>query len=257
MYHFSLQAICAFISGYTNEAQILLKKADTEFKILKVPDEALEEVIAQGFSEREARLALRATNHHPTQAVRHIIDLREKKTEIEKAEKDRNRRRKSFGKTNDGSWVNLGYLDTLIKMGYPETLGARALRHTNNEMNSAINAMIETPELLLENYDDDFDGHKVTKEMIDNVSSMGFDRDVANAALKHFKGNLEKALDLLTNNPEKIAEIMEKDEQESKKTEEARKRMADDLGDDEDHLDVTLDDEQAYLEQYKKLLKLA
>ena len=256
MNHFSFQAICAFISGYTDEAQILLKKADTEFKILKVPDEALEEVIAQGFSEREARLALRATNHHPTQAVRHIIDLREKKTEIEKAEKDRSIRRKSFGKTNDGSWVNLGYLDTLIKMGYPEALAVRALRHTDNEMNSAINAMIETPELLLDIYED-FDRHKVTKEMIDNVSSMGFDRDVANEALKHCKGNLEKALDLLTNNPEKIAEIMEKDEQESKKTEEARKRMADDLGDDEDHLDVTLDDEQAYLEQYKKLLKLA
>ena len=67
----------------------------------------------------------RATNHQPTLAVRHIIDLREKKSEIEKAEKDRYKRRKSLGKTNDGSWVNLGYLDTLIKMGYPEALASR------------------------------------------------------------------------------------------------------------------------------------
>ena len=45
--------------GYNNEARILLKKADVEFKILAVPEEALEEVVAQGFNEREARLALR------------------------------------------------------------------------------------------------------------------------------------------------------------------------------------------------------
>ena len=48
-----------FFLGYKNEAKILLRKADLEFKILNVPDEALEEVMAQGFSEREARLALR------------------------------------------------------------------------------------------------------------------------------------------------------------------------------------------------------
>ena len=43
-----LQAICSYISGYSREALILLKKADVEFKILKVPDEVLEEVVAQG-----------------------------------------------------------------------------------------------------------------------------------------------------------------------------------------------------------------
>merc|ERR1712051_674297 len=95
-----LQAICSYISGYSREALILLKKADVEFKILKVPDDVLEEVVAQGFNEREARLALRATNHQPTLAVRHIIDVRQKKEEIEQAEKDRNKRRKAFGKTN-------------------------------------------------------------------------------------------------------------------------------------------------------------
>ena len=71
-------------------------------------------------------------------------------------------------------------------------------------MNQAIDAMNETPELLLANFED-FDEKKITKEMIDNVSSMGFDRDVANEALKHCKGNLQRTLDLLTNNPEKIA----------------------------------------------------
>ena len=122
-------------------------------------------------------------------------------------------------------------------------------------MNQAIDAMNETPELLLANYED-FDEQKVTKEMIDNVSSMGFDRDVANEALKHCKGNFQRALDLLTNNPGQIADIMEKSVEEYKKTEDARKRMEEDLGEGDDHLDVTLEDERAYLEQYKKLLNI-
>ena len=75
-------------------------------------------------------------------------------------------------------------------------------------------------------------------------------------ALKHCKGNLQRALDLLTNNPGKIADIMEKSEEEYKKTEDARKRMKEDLGEGDDHLDVTLEDEGAYLEQYKKLLNI-
>ena len=114
-------------------------------------------------------------------------------------------------------------------MGYPETLAARALRHTDNEMNLAIDAMNETPELLITNYED-FDEQKITKEMIENVSSMGFDRDVANEALKHCKGDLQKTLDLLTNNPEKISDIMEKSGEEFQKTEDARKRMEEDIG---------------------------
>ena len=52
-----LQSISSFISGFKNEAKILMEKALIEYKILNVPAEALEEVVAQGFTEREARLA--------------------------------------------------------------------------------------------------------------------------------------------------------------------------------------------------------
>ena len=51
-------------------------------------------------------------------------------------------------------------------------------------------------------------------------------------------------------------DIMEKNEEEFQKTEDARKRMEEDLGEGDDHLDVTLEDEGAYLEQYKKLMKI-
>ena len=49
---------------------------------------------------------------------------------------------------------------------------------------------------------------------------------------------------------------MEQSEEEFKKTEDARKRMEEDLGEGDDHLDVTLEDEGAYLQQYKKLMNI-
>ena len=54
-----LQGICAYLSGHTLQAENLLKKADKEFKTLHVSNEALEEVMAQGFKENESRIALR------------------------------------------------------------------------------------------------------------------------------------------------------------------------------------------------------
>ena len=59
-------------------------------------------------------------------------------------------------------------------MGFQEELVSKALRHTNNEMNQSIEVMNENPALLLTNYDDQCDHKKVTKEMIENVASMGF-----------------------------------------------------------------------------------
>ena len=132
----------------------------------------------------------------------------------------------------------------------------KALRHTNNEMNDAIDAMNESPEILLADYEESDEVSNITKEMIETVANMGFDRDIANKALKRCKGNLEQALDLLTKHPEVIAALMENEEEDSKKTQEARERMEEDLGDEDDHLDVTLEDEGTYLDQYKKLMKL-
>ena len=68
----------------------------------------------------------------------------------------------------------MGYLRTLVNMGFQEELVSKALRHTNNEMNQSIEVMNENPALLLTNYDDQCDHKKVTKEMIENVASMGF-----------------------------------------------------------------------------------
>ena len=49
---------------------------------------------------------------------------------------------------------------------------------------------------------------------------------------------------------------MKNDSEDHQKFRDAWSRMDEDLGDDEDHLDLTLVDEAKYLEQYKKLMNI-
>ena len=53
-----------------------------------------------------------------------------------------------LGKTANGEWVNLELYEGLRNMGYQEKLAAAALRHANNNMNAALNVLMENPELL-------------------------------------------------------------------------------------------------------------
>ena len=94
----------------------------------------------------------RATESKPTLAVRHILENRKRKAEVEKAEK----RRRRFGKTKDGNWVSETYLNKMTTiLGYPEILAAKALRHANNDINLAIDVINANPELLLVDDEDD------------------------------------------------------------------------------------------------------
>ena len=71
---------------------------------------------------------------------------------MEKAEK----RRRRFGKTRDGNWVSETDLNKMTTiLGYPEILAAKALRHTNNDINLAIDVINTNPELLLVDDEDD------------------------------------------------------------------------------------------------------
>ena len=71
---------------------------------------------------------------------------------MEKAEK----RRRRFGKTKDGNWVSETDLNKMTTiLGYPEILASKALRHTNNDINLAIDVINANPELLLVDDEDD------------------------------------------------------------------------------------------------------
>ena len=101
-----MQAIAAFTSGDTAKAKLLFQLSRDELKKLRVPEEALEEVMAQGFTKLESRLALRASQNNPTLAVKYAQDTRQKKEEEDDAEHERNKKRRKLGKKIVGNSKN-------------------------------------------------------------------------------------------------------------------------------------------------------
>lgn len=60
-----------------------------------------------GFSASEARLGLRTHSHQVGPAVEYLLQVRERKEEMEQRERtqrSRKKRQRELGKTADGSW---------------------------------------------------------------------------------------------------------------------------------------------------------
>jgi tetratricopeptide (TPR) repeat protein len=140
-----LQGIVAFHQGHKRRAVDLLVRAETELTSLDVSEDSLDEVVALGYSGKEARLALRAECGNVASAVKYAEKKREQRQKIAKEEAERKRKRREYGKTVNGNWVNLGYVSTLEKMGFPEMYCVAALRQTENDINAAVDAIQNQP----------------------------------------------------------------------------------------------------------------
>lgn len=255
-----LQAIVSYHSGHVDASKSKFNSVKNEMSKLLVPKDALDEVVASGFTPKEARLALRSTGGDVTKAIKHAQQVKDRREEIQKEELERTRKRRKFGKTATGDWVNLGYLETLTKMGYEEKLAALALRHTENDLNASIEVITENPEILLAK---DFDPVKdITDKMVESIQAMGFLVDDVKKALIKYKGNSERAIEALTS-----GEALDSSQSSSsssggsaseevtkEKIEEAHERMKEDLDASDGYLDLTLEDEQAFLDKYFKII---
>ena len=76
-----------------------------------------------GYSVREARLGLRASGGNLSEASIFLQRREEERNERkrkEREEEERKSKRKKLGKTASGQWVNLGYLETIVEMGFAQ-----------------------------------------------------------------------------------------------------------------------------------------
>lgn len=136
-----LQGVVAFHQGKTLEATRLLQQAKGELDKLSINDNDLSQLLSLGYSVSDARLGLRAHSGDLNGACQYLQRREEERQERERKEeeeKELNRERKKLGKTASGQWVNLGYLNTIVNMGFERSRVAEALKQTNNDINRSL-----------------------------------------------------------------------------------------------------------------------
>ncbi|NWH55117.1 NUB1 protein, partial [Fregata magnificens] len=178
-----LQGIGHYHSGREKEAAEYIQKASRLYEELSIDPDKVYRLSLLGFSEQEARLALRACHGNMEHAANLITNRREEKAQIRREERAKRRQR-------------LEDINTLKSMGYSERAAQVALHNTQGNLDQAFKFILDNPELLLEDDDDDsvaMDQFQVSQESIDQLMYMGFSRESAEQALKVFKGNIHLA----------------------------------------------------------------
>ena len=198
-------------------------------------DDALAEVVALGFTGKEARLALRAEAGNVAKAVRHAQRAREERRRVAEEERTKARKRREYGRTASGEWVNQGCVSTLVRMGFPEMYAVAALRQTDNDINAAVDIIQNKPELLI----------AAMAETNNSKKESGS------------SGYASNEEDPEAQNPKKErTEMSEEETRRRKQAEEAMDRLHEAIGDvgEDDHLDLALEEDRELLKKYQSFL---
>lgn len=203
-----LEGVVAFHSGQLEKSRQALASAKAKFVQLQVPDEALSLVMSMGYTQRDAKRALRMNNQDVGGAIDFLVEEKAKK--MQKDEEDLKRRdeireQKRYGVTPLKKAVDLERLNELVTYGFEKELAAEALRRnendtqkalddlTNPETNSHLQVKIESRKRKRQ--------QQAKDSAIEKVVQMGFERSRVVAAFEE-GGNLEEVLQRLTAQPE-------------------------------------------------------
>ncbi|XP_073230881.1 NEDD8 ultimate buster 1-like isoform X1 [Porites lutea] len=270
-----LEAVCAYHKGDITTAVTCLDKAERMQGKLHIDKHQLTQLMLMGFTETEARLALRACHGDSTLAVDYITQRRQEKKEREdKEKKDRKRKKleRELGKTATGDWVNVDTYKALVEMGFSEVRASSALRQANNDVNNALQVLQDHPEML-----DIQDNNRLAASSFDDVQfpdehvaqavSMGFEVDSVKEALRRCQGDISKAINMLASNCGKLPPISHSRKDESPKSgseedeedpdiTEAVNELVPDLAteDEEAYLNLSLEEETSIIAEYRTLL---
>jgi hypothetical protein len=263
-----LQGIAAYHLGHIERSKFLLAKVDEEVKRLQVSDDQLAELINMGYGSDEARVALRAAYGNVPAAVDLIIRRREEEAKNRQQEKEDSKRRKlqkKLGVCNNGDPVNVQLWQNLKEMGFNAMIASAALKRTNNEINAALQLV----------NDMDFMTEVVSKASRTHLPSTSQDTQPPSSAsnasdpppsTSHSDSNPPPASSefdmmatlayleqhLLTDSPSDEHVSAE----EAARSQKAYDVLSKDISAEADYIDLTLSAENAYISQYKELLRM-
>jgi tetratricopeptide (TPR) repeat protein len=200
-----LQGVVAYLMDDKVTAERILKKADHERQTLIPNQDHVSSMIQMGFSEKEAKFALKATSNELDEALSYIIQKREeegKRREREEQYKKDRREQVKIGKTSDGkSFINLEYmrqLEPMVRNDYEDVAWTReliieALKKTNNNVEICIRLLTMQRDTLESDAEMRVHQRRVCEKNLLELLNMGFDIDLASFSLKLLNNDLERA----------------------------------------------------------------
>jgi len=202
LFLFLLQAIVTYHAGDTKKAKSLLTLSEHKLNQMTISEDDMMQLLQMGFTIRESRVGLRASNRNTHEAIQWLLLRREKKEQRqlqEKLKREEKRKQRKFGKTSNGHWVSLPLLKVLVSQGFEEELAAEALKQSDNDEEKTYSLLANNLDLLrvaIENSKPPFDPDE---EQMQVIIGMGFTPSQAYGTLKMTKGDMNAAVEKLLN----------------------------------------------------------
>ncbi|XP_037549955.1 NEDD8 ultimate buster 1 [Nematolebias whitei] len=179
-----LQSLLSYLEGDDSQARRLLSKVESLYGRLCPDSEKMAQLMDLGFTEREARLGLRASGGDLHEAAIHITTRRQERQDLMQRERQKRRRRTES-------------ITTLTELGFSRRDAARALHHADGDVDKAYCILLDSSQVAqtftsLEDV--------LSPEKVDQLLYLGFERDSAEAALRLTGGDVQSATQLLLDN---------------------------------------------------------
>uniref|UniRef100_A0AAX7T4W5 UBA domain-containing protein n=1 Tax=Astatotilapia calliptera TaxID=8154 RepID=A0AAX7T4W5_ASTCA len=180
-----LQSLLSYIEGSDSEARLQLSRVESLYARLRPDSEKMAQLMALGFSEREARLGLRASRGDLQEAAIHISTRRQEREELKQRERQKRRTR-------------MEAISALMELGFSQRDAARALHHADGNVDRAYAILLDSSQDAQATNNNTEGG--ASPEMVEQLLYLGFERDSAEAALRLTGGDVQSATQLLLDN---------------------------------------------------------
>lgn len=180
-----LQSLLSYIEGNDDQAQHQLSKVESLYSRLCPDSEKMAQLMALGFTEREARLGLRACQGDLQEAAIHICNQRQEREELKQRERQKRSKR-------------MDDITTLTELGYSRRDAARALHLADGDMNKAYEILLDSSQVA-QATNNNTEG-VINPEKVEQLLYLGFEQDVSEAALRLTGGDVQSATQLLLDN---------------------------------------------------------
>ncbi|XP_047424527.1 NEDD8 ultimate buster 1 [Mugil cephalus] len=180
-----LQSLLSYIEGNDCQARQQLSKVESLYGRLCLDSEKMTQLMEMGFTEREARLGLRACQGDLQEASIHISNRRQEREELQQRERQKRRRR-------------MEAISTLAELGFSRRDAGRALHHADGDVDKAYAILVSSSQAAQATNNNTEEA--LSPDRLQQLLYLGFERDSSEAALRLTGGDVQAATQLLLDN---------------------------------------------------------